>query len=75
MLPEIKLVISQNCKIIKAVTKPVDINNFVKTIENFQEVANATLTEMIDDLGGSGKHIRVYLFFNVSGCLFEIHSN
>lgn len=40
----------------QTVSREVDNNNFVKAIETFQEVANATLTKMIDDLGGSGKH-------------------
>lgn len=65
MIPEIKLVVSQNDTILQSVTKEVDSKNFVKTLENFQEIANATLTKMIDDHGGSGKHLPILciLFF------------
>ncbi|PZC84419.1 hypothetical protein B5X24_HaOG204993 [Helicoverpa armigera] len=55
MPPEIRLTISQNDKLIQTITKTVEGQHLVKSLEEFQIEANAALTKMIEELGEIGE--------------------
>ena len=64
MLPQIKLTVTQNDKLIQTVTKTVEKQHLIKSLEEFQLEANAALTKMIEELGevGDSSKFCVFLF-------------
>lgn len=55
MPPEIKLVISHNAKVVQTLKHALDEQGFVKSIEDFQILANATMTKLIEESGDIGQ--------------------
>lgn len=55
MSPQIKLTVTQNDKLIHTVTKTVEKQHFIKSLEEFQLEANAAITKLIAELGETSK--------------------
>ncbi|KAI8435001.1 hypothetical protein MSG28_003439 [Choristoneura fumiferana] len=53
-MPEMELVITHNKQIIKTATKEMNMKGSqVKSIEEFQQLVNATITAAIEERGGN----------------------
>ncbi|XP_063620838.1 uncharacterized protein LOC134793180 [Cydia splendana] len=57
MVPEMQLVITENKQVIKTIGKETDrrASHLVKSLQEFQQLVNATLTNIIEDRGGSNQ--------------------
>ncbi|XP_061712303.1 uncharacterized protein LOC133521380 [Cydia pomonella] len=54
MVPEMQLVITENKQVIKTIGKETNLqaSHLVKSLQEFQHLVNATLTNIIEDRGG-----------------------
>lgn len=62
MSPQFTLTVTQNDKLIQTVTKTIEEEHFIKSLEEFQLEANAALTKMIEELGVIGEDSKFYAF-------------
>lgn len=66
-MPEMKLLITQNTQIIKTATKEIDMKGSqVKSLEEFQQLVNATITALIEERDGDQGDIQgnIYSFLS-----------
>lgn len=66
-MPEMKLLITQNKQIIKTATKEIDMKGSqVKSLEEFQQLVNATITALIEERDGDQGDIQgnIYSFLS-----------